>query len=128
MMRMILGSRRRKENDVLEDYITWLKRSTREAEEKMKEHGIMDWVEEAHRRKFKWAGKTARCEDGRWSKKLLSWSVAGHRAQGRPQTRWADCLNKFFEGDSQNEVWTTLAQDEQFWEEMEKNYINWIMQ
>ena len=93
----------------------------------MQTHNVPEWVEEVQCRKFRWAGRVARCVDQRWTRSVLLLSMEGHRSQGRPLTRWVDCLNKFFQGDAKNVVWTTLAQDEQFWLQMENDYVDFIL-
>ena len=104
-----------------------MQRSTRIVEETMLTYGIDDWVEEVHRRRYRWAGRVARWEDGRWTKAVLKYSVSGNRQQGRPHMRWTDSFNKFYAGDTQNTTWTTLAQDENFWTEMEKAYLDHVL-
>ena len=116
MLRMILGTKQQVKNGELETWLAWMKRSTRIVEEAMQTCDVPDWVEEVHRRRYRWAGKVARCKDGRWSKTLLSWSASGTRAQGRPHIRWTDRFGKFYGERSSNLFWTTLADDENFWQ------------
>ena len=79
------------------------------------------------RRQFRWAGKVARCTDGRWTKKVLTWSVEGSRRQGRSEMRWTDGLNNLFGEDYENITWMTLADDMTFWNDFEESYIKWIL-
>ena len=100
MLRSIVGSRRKTTNlegeTVLEEWLPWFRRATKEAEKARRDHHIADWVDEVARRKFQWAGHVARRTDGRWSQFLLQWAVFGSRQQGRPRTRWTDSLVLWF--------------------------------
>ena len=111
----------------LEDWVSWIMRSTRTAVKVSREHGVRNWVEEISRRKFQWAGHVARRTDGRWTKVMLDWSLTGCRAQARPLTRWCDSLSKFFTGTAGRPVggssWIAAAQDRDYWKQMEDDYI-----
>ena len=125
MMRSIIGTRRIVGEQGLESWVEWVVRSTRIAEQAMVDLGVADWVEEVHRSRFRWAGRTARVSDGRWTKEVLQWSAAGARKRGRPRCRWADQLNKFFKQGLQapNEFWLELAQEEQSWDTLENVFL-----
>ena len=115
------------ENDDLEEWVAWIKRSTRIAEEIMVQHNVPDWVREVHRRRYQWAGQVSRSTDGRWTKQVLKWSCGGTRARGRPKIRWTDNLNNFFGDDKTNVTWSTLAEDEAFWNDFEEQYVNFVL-
>ena len=70
---------------------------TRLAEAARKQHGIPDWVEEVHRRRYKWVSTVVSREDDRWTKAIMHWTVSGERRRGRPLTRWSDSFKRFFE-------------------------------
>ena len=137
MLRQILGAKRRVDSDgALEDWVGWQIRSTRLAEEMAAEFGIADWVEEVHRRKFKWASTVCSRTDDRWTLQALRWSVDGSRKRARPVTRWTDSFNHFFraiqqngEGshDDNNAFWMTLAQDGASWSNLEDDYVNFVL-
>ena len=107
-------------------------RATRECEAMMQEHCVPDFVQEVHRRKFRWAGQVARRQDGRWTREVLTWSLDGKRPRKRPLTRWTHSLQKFastLHGDESfgsNECWMALAQDEDVWRSLETDYINFV--
>ena len=130
MLRNIVGTSRAGD----ETYADWMVRATAEAETIRLENGIPDWVEEIHRRKFSWAGHIARCQDGRWTHEVLLWAAKGKRSRGRPKTRWADSLNKFFrqihgedlEVQEGNEFWVTLANDRQSWRALEEDFLRFV--
>ena len=135
MVRAIIGVRRKTENDILEDYVEWMTRSTRIAEETMHNNSIPLWVQEVHRRRFDWAGTVARRTDGRWTHALLNWSATGRRARGRPRLRWTDNLNKFFHasgidqregGRIDNSFWIALAADEKSWAELRSDFESFV--
>ena len=120
MVRKIVGTKPARMTDEqgeasLEDYVLWIKRATRKAEEALAKHSVPCWVEESYRRKYRWAGHVARRDDERWSRQVLCWKPVGVRAQGRPLTRWSDALNKFFDGVSaalgQCIDWMSLAKN-----------------
>ena len=96
MMRTILGVKRRITRNTLESWIDWMIRATHEGDAAMRQFNVPDWVEEVHRRKFRWAGHVSRRHDGRWTREVLTWMTEGSRARGRPVTRWADSINQFF--------------------------------
>ena len=112
----------------VEDYVHWMKRATRKAEEAMAKHSVPCWVKESYRRKYRWAGHVARRDDGRWSRQVLCWSPVGLRAQGRPLTRWSDPLNKFFDSVSaavgQCIDWMSVAQDREEWKQYETHFVD----
>ena len=95
-MRAIIGTRRIGRDGDLEGYVDWIVRSTSLAEEAMHKFGVPDWVEEVHRRKFRWAGRVERLQDDRWTLEVLLWSASGTRKRGRPKARWTHQLNNMF--------------------------------
>ena len=106
----------------------WTVRSTAEAERVVAELQVPDWVEEVHRRRFQWAGRTARLDDDLWTREVLLWSATGSRRRGRPKMRWTDQLNKFFkQGPLANRFWLELAEDEPSWCELEHDYVNFAL-
>ena len=98
--------------DDLEDWLQFIHLAAHRVEAIAGANGMEDWVITARRRKWEFAGATARQTDGRWSHKLMTWRpFHGHgRSQGRPKTRWTDSLDHFAAGD-----WMTLAKDEDQW-------------
>ena len=93
MLRTVLGSGRKPTLDPprsKEDYVERIKRAKRQSEQAMKANGVTDWVQLQRSRLWKWAGKVARLENGRWSQEVLKWDPEGCRAQGRPRTCWTD--------------------------------------
>ena len=79
MMRIIVGTKRVYCDEGEESWVDYIVRSTRAAEEVMAKFGQPGWGEEVHRRRFRWAGRTARLDDNRWTKEVLLWSASGSR-------------------------------------------------
>ena len=71
MLRIIIGTRRLIHEEGPESWVKWIIRSTRVAEQVMSDLHVPDWVEQVHRRKFRWAGCTARTTDGRWTREVF---------------------------------------------------------
>ena len=109
-----------KEDEVKETWETYMQRSSRKIDEISKQHGMEDWVTQCLRRKWKFAGKTARQTDKRWSNTILRWKPDGGRGRqrGRPKTRWEDDISALAGGD-----WVEVAKDEQLWEALQEGFI-----
>jgi len=132
MLRSVVGVRRKTSfgedgQAVLEEWVPWMRRATRQAEIVRDAFAMPDWVDEVARRRFRWAGHVARRCAGRWNKVVLEWSLNGIRAQGRPLTRWSDQLNKFFTGLENVPVgsatWMSKAQDREQWKSLEDVFV-----
>ena len=87
-----------------------MQRAARNIENKLQGIRSEDWVLSARRRKWRFAGKVARCTDGRCSKRLLLWKPRGFRNRGRPCTRWEADIASVAGGG-----WIDVVADEEFW-------------
>ena len=58
-------------NLVLEDWVSWIKRTTEFAEEQLAKAKITDWVTEQRKRYWEFAGRLARCSDSLWLHLIL---------------------------------------------------------
>jgi hypothetical protein len=67
------------EYEVLESWVQWKRRTTREALDILEKIGIPDWADEQRRRLWRWAGHLARRRDGRWITQVVYW--APHEAR-----------------------------------------------
>ena len=97
----------------------YVQQVTHDVERIYEQHKGRTWVSEYRRRKWKFAGKTARSEDERWTLRVLEW-VPGHglgRSVGRPSTRWCDSIAKFCGGN-----WVELARDSVLWSSLETGF------
>ena len=94
--------------------------------EKARAAKVEDWVVVQRRRLYAWAGHVARRDDGRCSKEVLAWMPPhGHhygeqgrgKRRGRPNTRWEEPLDKFFNEVCSLEVgdWRLLATNRDEW-------------
>ena len=83
---------------------------------------LEDWVFSHRQRKWKLAGQLARCQDGRWSRKVLEWGPQQYhlRSQGRPRLRWSDSLESFAGGD-----WMSLAVDPAKWSILTPGFVSY---
>ena len=128
MMRMILNSNRKYKGDqrTVEDFVEWIQRTTREAEELMARYSINDWVTQQRDRVWQWAGKVARSTDGRWSHKILNYEPLGSRLNGRPRARWTDQITSFLRQKMGNTIdantWILLAKDRSKWDDWQTEF------
>ena len=127
----------------LEPWVDWIKRSTYEAERRMKELKLEDWVSLHRRRKWKWARRVAISELPNWGRRALTWEP-GHRIPssrysrrvGRPKLRWADDIRKHIwqklynttappslHARLDNISWLHHAQDHEIWDKLEDSFI-----
>ena len=113
------------DTEQLKDWVEWMKRATRFAEDAYFNLGGKDWVEEQRRRKWQWAGHIARRTDGRWGRVVFDWSPGGYRHRGRPQARWTDSLAQFFKEQIREHIpdkyWMYQALDKDIWKILEKD-------
>ena len=56
-----------------EDWIEYIKRSTREAEEHMKKHKIPCWIEIHRRLKWRMARRIVSLHEKRWTRRAFDW-------------------------------------------------------
>ena len=88
-----------KENDdnettELEPWTDWIRRCTHEAEHKMQNLQMDDWISIQRSKKWKWARKLALKDEFDWTTEVLKWDPTTNirlniqRRQGRPKTRW----------------------------------------
>lgn len=135
MIRKIIGTQRLFVEGQSENWVEWVIRATRIAEEHMRNNNVPDWAEEIHRRKFKWAGEVARRQDGRWSHEVLAWNAQGTRPRKRPHKRWSDSISYFVQqclgGSTRlsraNGEWIALARDKVAWQALTNDYVNFAL-
>ena len=139
MLRMMFGARRRKittmtelagpsgafdtvettEDAQLEPWTDWIKRTTYKVEELSAKMNAEDWVVSHRRKKWRFAGRTARSSDSKWSLRLLTWTPVGTRSVGRPCRRWTDGFVALAGGD-----WIEHAGNDQLWAALEDGFIH----
>ena len=119
MLRKILGARKHPK----EDWVEYFSRTTRYMEGFAKELGYESWEFLQRKRTFRFEGRVARCNDGRWSRRLLGWTpwfrtgATFGRNVGRPVATWANDLDKFAGSD-----WAHTALNQTLWAILEPGY------
>ena len=111
----------------LESWIDYIRRVTGIAEECLKHAKLEDWIAGQRRRKWRWAGHTARRHDGRWSNKILFHNeFPGSRRVGHPKARWRDAIESFVGNHTyiDGSDWTLLAQDRDSWHALENKFVH----
>ena len=104
-----------------ETWVDYIQRSTHRAETIFNACGGVDWVVESRRRKWRFAGKTATRNDGRWSTSLLHWVPEHGRGRdvGHPCKRWRDDIEELVGGE-----WAQVAQDLELWHILSSKFEN----
>ena len=96
--------------DDAEPWVDWIKRCTHEAEARMKQLKLDDWVTMHRRRKWKWAHKIMSMPDDNWMTTALRWDpnsiprYTPRRRIGRPRLRWTDDLCEYIRHVRNNET------------------------
>ena len=105
-----------------EDWIDYIKRATRTAEDLAAQHGLKSWVELQRQKQWTLAGRVASAIDRRWSNQILNWKswfrVLPCRPAGRPRKRWDDNITQFAGGS-----WVETAQDSCLWLALSQGYM-----
>ena len=101
-----------------EPWIEFVQRSAHKVDELAAKHNLESWVQTYHRRKWRFAGRLARIEDGRWSRKILDWQPESSRSRQRPLTRWSDQLTQYAGGN-----WMEIAIDTVHWSALEEGFV-----
>ena len=119
-----------------EDWVEFIKRSTKDAEDHMKKHKIPCWIEVHRRTKWRMARRIVTLPQKRWNKRVFEWqtgldtTLRTKRSLGRPKRRWEDDLNEFTKTEENHEKaqydlknnnsWMDEIQDYQKWKENEE--------
>ena len=105
----------------LEEWVEYMKRSAHAVGSKRQAHRIDDWVQTYRRRKWRFAGKTARQTDDRWSRWLLAWvpDNGNGRCVGRPRTRYTDEFVEYLGGG-----WLEVASDSDLRATLEHGFVH----
>ena len=84
-----------------EDWIEFIKRSTKETEEHMEKYKIPCWIEVHRRTKWTMARRIGSLPEKRWNRRVFDWhpgldtTIRTRRQVGRTKRRWEDDLNEF---------------------------------
>ena len=132
MLRLMFGPGRVKD----EEYVPWIQRATRIAEERARRAGMQCWLRQQLKLKWRWAGKVSRMEDERWAKRTTTWRDSVWQAENskcgtrplrdRPgnRLRWEDELRRFAK-DLGDDPWQTLALDVEGWMALSEQFSDW---
>ena len=122
-----------------EDWIEYIKRSTKEAEEHVEKQKNPYWIETHRRLKWRMARGIASLHEKRWTKRIFDWHpgpdtrIKTRRQVGRPKRRWEDDLNEFLKTEEtqektkydlmNNNSWMTEAKKYKEWKEKEDEFM-----
>ena len=123
--------------DELEPWTDWIQRVTRSAEESLEKLKIKTWVEQARRRKWRWAAKLfCGTDQNKWTNIAPVWNPQVHfdhpkptarRKQAGPKKRWTDELEHFVRNlPPQNTTLKDVCTDPNFWQTYENDYVKII--
>ena len=92
MIRNMIGRGRRIDEvtDDTETWVSWVKRTTTDAREKMDAYKIQDWTKVVAARQDKWKDRLRTLGARRWTKQAYAWMPIGFRKIGRPLKRWKE--------------------------------------
>jgi hypothetical protein len=121
MLRYVFRIHRRRAGPDVETWVEYMQRSAKQVDELSAKLGMDTWTTIYRRRKWTFAGKTARRTDHRWSQRILEWKPNfGHgRSRGRPKTRWTDDLEAYAGG-----AWAEVALNTDLWTCLEDGFVN----
>ena len=134
MLRRIAGPRRRP----LEDWLDWIKRSTRQAVAAARKLGIRLWHEAHLRVKWNWAGHVLRMSPDRLARRATVWRDSSWQATEmllpaslrirRPARtrwfRWEDELRRYA-AQSAQQPWQEAAQHKEKWASNLKAFVQY---
>ena len=123
MLRSIIGTKRaadEEEYDGIENFVTWMKRSTAKVRDAMIEADIPDWVELQRQKKWTFTGRTLARADKSWTELMITSNIQGKRRDGRPLKRWSDDIVAFLTGMyspdcAKTDSWTTVSECKAVW-------------
>ena len=121
--------------DELEPWVEWIKRVTHNVESSLKRLKIKTWVEQAKKRKWRFAANLySGGGEQKWSHVALEWSPPIHhdtirptarRNPTRPNLRWTDELHNFVKNNLRPErCWNEVCSDPNFWKKCEDQFVN----
>ena len=134
MLRKMMHIGRRPE----EDYLTWIRRATKKAEEEAKKSGVKCWLSMHLESKWRWAGSLANMSAERWAARTTFWrdsdwwsyqprgssSYGARPIRSRPgnMLRWEDDLRKYA-AQCDLDSWQEAASNEADWKSHEEAFV-----
>ena len=85
MLRYVFRLHRRKCEGNAEDWVDYMRRSAEQVVELSEKCEMNDWIKQYRKRKWAFAGATARRTDSKWSKKVLDWKPHDGQAKAGPK-------------------------------------------
>ena len=121
--------------DELEPWVDWIRRVTHNVENTLKKMKIRTWVEQARKRKWKFAAELfSGTGERKWTHIALEWSPQIHsdalrplarRKPTRPNMRWTDELQNFVKNHLRPErQWYDVCSNPVFWKTCEDQFVN----
>ena len=131
MLRRMVGPARRPD----EEYLSWVRRATRVAEDKARNAGVSCWVESYLKAKWRWGGKIICMPANRWAKRMTQWrdhtwweqqskGTVGCPIRSRPGrfSRWEDEFVSYAKHAGWDS-WVVAASNPTTWQENEQHFI-----
>jgi len=123
------------DDDELEPWADWIRRTTHQAEDCLAALKVEMWVVKARRMKWQWAQKLLfQAPLDRWSVRILQWDPEIHfdgmisralRRPGRQRTRWTCDFMKFADTTGcEHSTWAHISKTTEFWDENETCFAN----
>ena len=123
------------EEDGLETWVDWIRRVTHSVENNLKKLKIKPWIEQARKRKWRFAAELySGGGEQKWTHLALRWNPQVHsdalrptarRKPTRPNMRWTDELRAYVrENVRPPQEWNDVCPNPDFWKVHESRYIN----
>ena len=121
-------------NENEEDWINYINRSTKEADEHMEKLNVKCWIEVHRRMKWRMARRIITLPEKRWSRRVFNWhpGLDSNIKAKRPKRRWEDDLNEFMKTEEgpendrydlkNNNKWMKEIEDYKRWKENEEMF------
>ena len=134
---MILNVKRLKDDskeidneDHLEAWPKFLKRTEEKTDEQLEKAGLTEWNVQCRARKWRWAQQLLEQGHGKRSQVATLWQPQLHtarqtaRKKERPKRRWAQDLDDFVHKafPDEGKSWRVCAQDKEWWKANEKDF------
>ena len=122
------------DDDDLEPWMDWIKRTTHDVEAHMNKLHIDCWTSQARRKKWRWAQRVIGFTADRWAIIAAKWEPELHmdgqvsrarRRQSRPKLRWSDDITSFLSKVCGHEnSWLEVPSDSPVWAKFEQQFVN----